>query len=339
MGPSTLASWACLIARELDDRGIDPEPLFHRAGLSTEHLRNANARYPTVAMQRLWAVSVEATGDPCLGLEVGRRWHPTTFHALGYVALASSSLREALSYLVRYSRIVTTGAELVIVDCGPEVDLVLTSRMATAAKDAVAMRVAVQAGFAAVVTLCREACGRPVSLRRVAFDHTDWACQERLEAHFGCPVLFESGRHSLTFAESDLDAALGSQNVDLVRLNRGLLEDRLAALGIQTLPMRVRAQIARRLPSGGVDVEAVAKTLQLSERNLQRKLQAEGVNFRTLLDDTRRELVQDYLQDETLSSAEIAYLLGFSETSSLSRALRRWRTSPGDAAGVVEISQ
>jgi AraC-like DNA-binding protein len=328
MGPSTLASWACLIARELDDRGIDPAPLFHRAGLSTENLGNANARYPIVAMQRLWTVSVEATGDPCLGLEVGRRWHPTTFHALGYVALASSSLREALAYLIRYGRIVTTGAELAVVDCGPEVDLVLTIRVARAATNAVATRVAVQAAFAAVVTLCREACGRPVSLRRVAFDHADCACQERLEAHFGCPVLFESGRHSLTFGESDLDAALASHNVDLVRLNRGLLEDRLAALGIDTLQMKVRTQIARRLPSGDVDVEAVAKALQLSARNLQRKLQVEGLNFRTLLDDARRELAQDYLQDETLSSAEIAYLLGFSETSSLSRALRRWRTSP-----------
>src|SRR5262245_10501079 len=91
MGPSTLSSWARLIASALAARGIDVEGLFRRAGMSIDQLEVPNSRYPLTAMQRLWALATEATRDPCFGLDVGRSWHPTTFHALGYSALASAT--------------------------------------------------------------------------------------------------------------------------------------------------------------------------------------------------------------------------------------------------------
>jgi AraC-like DNA-binding protein len=328
MGPSTLASCAMLIARALGDRGIDASLLFHGAGLSTEHLLNPNARYASDAMQRIWAASVEATGDPCFGLEIGRRWHPTTFHALGYAALASASLREALGYLVRYNRVVTTGASFDMVDRGAEIDLVLESRLARPSIDAVSTRVAVQAGLAAVATLCRVARGGPVPLRHVDFVQADGGCAARLVGHFGCPVSFGAGRNSMTFLAEDFDAPLAGHNVDLLRLNRRLVVDCHAVLDDSMLSARVRANVARLLPSGTVDQEAVAKALHMSRRTMQRKLVSEGVSFRQLVDETRNRLAHEYLRDESLSSSEIAYLLGFAETSSFSRALRRWKGQP-----------
>ena len=119
MGPSTLASWALLIQRSLAARGIDADALFRQAKMDPAQLRDPNARYPVGAMQRLWVLAAEATQDRCFGLEVGQAWHLTTFHALGYSAVASASLREALGYLVRYSRVDTTGARFDLVDTAP----------------------------------------------------------------------------------------------------------------------------------------------------------------------------------------------------------------------------
>jgi transcriptional regulator GlxA family with amidase domain len=49
-----------------------------------------------------------------------------------------------------------------------------------------------------------------------------------------------------------------------------------------------------------------------------------------LLDDTRRELAQQYLGQRDVSLADTAYLLGFSDQSSFFRAARRWfGNSPG----------
>ena len=325
MGPSTLAAWALLIARTLNERGIDASAVFRRAGLPPERLQDANARYPVEGMQRLWRLGAEVARDPCFGLVVGQSWHPTTFHALGYVALASASLREALTYLARYSRIVTTGALIDLVDDGAESALLLSSGVAAAHRDVPWTQIAVHAGLAAVVTLSREARGGSVPLRRVMLTYDADGCAGRLRQFFACPVQFAAQHNAIVFEPDVLDEPLPTHNPELLRINHRLVTEALAALDAGSVSTRVGAQIARSLPSGKVDQAMVASALNLSRRSLQRRLNEEGVSFRELADATRRNLAQQYFKDTSLSSAEIAYLLGFSEASSLSRALRRWK--------------
>jgi AraC-like DNA-binding protein len=325
MGPSTLASWVLLIARALRERDIDADSLLQRAGMSPARLHDANARYPLESMQRLWRLSAEAARDPCFGLAVGSLWHPTTFHALGYAALASASLREALSYVARYCRIVSTGANLDLVDGAGEVELTLSVVPEWSKGVQPAMRIPVQAGLAAVAILCRQARGGSVTLQRVTFADADCGCLARLQRFFDCPVLFKSRNNALVFRAHELDAPLPTVNPELQRINQRLADGYLAELDSTTLAVRVRAQLARLLPAGQVSQAAVASALRVSLRTLQRKLKQEGVTFRRLLDQTRAELAGQYLEDGSVSRAEAAYLLGFSEVSSLSRALRRWR--------------
>jgi len=82
--------------------------------------------------------------------------------------------------------------------------------------------------------------------------------------------------------------------------------------------------IIRRLPDGEPRRDAVAGELHMSERTLQRRLQDEATSFLQLLDDTRRELAEQYLSRLQLSLAQAAYLLGFADQSSFFRACRRW---------------
>ena len=46
--------------------------------------------------------------------------------------------------------------------------------------------------------------------------------------------------------------------------------------------------------------------------------------FQTLLDDTRRELAEQYLAQPGMTLLETAYLLGFADPSNFYRAFRRW---------------
>jgi AraC-like DNA-binding protein len=68
----------------------------------------------------------------------------------------------------------------------------------------------------------------------------------------------------------------------------------------------------------------------MSERTLQRRLEDEKTTFVQLLDDTRRELAEQYLGRLHLSLAQAAYLLGFADQSSFFRACMRWlEVAPG----------
>ena len=68
----------------------------------------------------------------------------------------------------------------------------------------------------------------------------------------------------------------------------------------------------------------IANKLEMSERTLQRRLEAEGTSFQRLLDDTRREVAQQYLGQTDTSLCDATYLLGFSKQSSFFRACKRW---------------
>ena len=93
---------------------------------------------------------------------------------------------------------------------------------------------------------------------------------------------------------------------------------------------RARAVIIQHLPDGEPRRPKIATILGMSERTLHRRLAAEGTSFQRLLDDTRRELAQQYLGQKDVSLADTAYLLGFSDQSSFFRAARRWfGSSPG----------
>lgn len=71
-----------------------------------------NARYPLSGTTRLWALAVQASGDPAIGLRVSRFVSPTTFHALGYALVASGSLREVFERIVRYHPVVSDALTL-----------------------------------------------------------------------------------------------------------------------------------------------------------------------------------------------------------------------------------
>jgi AraC-like DNA-binding protein len=336
-----LSTWALLIARALARRGIDAGELFRNAHIQPERLRNPNARYPLEGMQRLWMLALTATQDPCFGLEVGRLWHPTTFYALGYAALAASSLRDALEYLVRYCRVITTGARMELIGgADAEVTLRLRTRFAIHPQYAPALAAAVQAGIAAIVTLCREAAAQPVHPQSVLLKQPEHlkqsellqqsellkqSARERLEAFFNCPVVFGAHSDAVVYRALDLDATLPTGNPQLEHANEQVLVRYLSRLEEVELSTRVQSELVRLLPSGEVKETAVARSLHMSLRSMQRKLKHERTSFRTLLEETRSRLAQHYFNESTLAVSEISHLLGFAETSSLSRAKKRWQ--------------
>jgi AraC-like DNA-binding protein len=62
----------------------------------------------------------------------------------------------------------------------------------------------------------------------------------------------------------------------------------------------------------------------MSAHTLQRRLADEVLNFRDLLDDTRRELALSLLADRALPLSAIAERLGFGDASNFFRASKRW---------------
>jgi AraC-like DNA-binding protein len=70
-----------------------------------------------------------------------------------------------------------------------------------------------------------------------------------------------------------------------------------------------------------------ARKLAVTPRTLQRRLTAEGLNFRRVLDGVRFSHAVALLKEPGSSVEAVAVQVGFSESSAFSRAFKRWTRS------------
>src|SRR5262249_34519265 len=87
---------------------------------------------------------------------------------------------------------------------------------------------------------------------------------------------------------------------------------------------QVRSAVRARLPEGFPSIETIAAELRLPLSTVQRELHYDGLSYSTLVENTRRDLALSYIRQRQLSFSEIAFLVGYSELSAFSRAVRRW---------------
>ena len=119
-------------------------------------------------------------------------------------------------------------------------------------------------------------------------------------------------------------------NPRLARINDQAVVDYLAMYDADDIVTQVRKKIIDGLIDGKPHQEAVARSLNLSLRNLQRKLSARGTSFRALTEEVRKELASRYLREKNKSIGEISFLLGFADPANFGRSFKRWTgTTPG----------
>lgn len=92
----------------------------------------------------------------------------------------------------------------------------------------------------------------------------------------------------------------------------------------------VEQKLEALLPTGEVGMDRIARGLGCSRQTLYRRLKEEGTTYEQVLDSLRRRLALRYIERDGLGVKQTAYLLGFSEPASFSRAFKRWTgRSPG----------
>lgn len=137
------------------------------------------------------------------------------------------------------------------------------------------------------------------------------------------PVVGET--NSITFKMTDLELPFLTNNAALRSYLTPELKRRLSELDVdESVSAQVRSALVDLLPTGETTAEDVARKLNVSKRTLQRKLKEEGTNFQKQINSVREMLAKSYLKNTTLSSDEIAYLLGYLEVNSFLRAFTIW---------------
>jgi len=303
----------------LESYGIDPKPLFREMGLNPELMKQSGGRYRLDSIDNLWRKASQIIDDPCFGLKAAEYWHPSNFGALGYAMLASNTLRTALERVDRYHRFLSDERFIELIET--EEGLTFTLIPSHEKRDIPARNDAI---LAITMSMCRMNYIEDLAPVSVTFTHPRPSCSAKFYEYFRSPVVFKAPTNSLTLPIEAVEKSLPGSNPQLAELNDQVMIEYLAQLDHDRIAEKVKAVIIDQLPSGNVTDENVARELYMSSRNLQRQLQSAGTTFNTLLNEIRQDLAQKYLRDQDTNMTEIAFLLGFSESSAFSRAFKRW---------------
>ena len=143
------------------------------------------------------------------------------------------------------------------------------------------------------------------------------------QEYFGTDVRFGQSMNGLFFKDSDLDLSIPNVDSQLYELTADFIANRFPSPD-SVLSTRVRTIVERLLLEGDCTNSSVGSMLGMHPRTLQRRLRSEGESFESIKDSVRRDLALKYLKQSTIPLIRVAKMLGYSETSALSRSCYRW---------------
>ncbi|MDE2363455.1 MAG: AraC family transcriptional regulator ligand-binding domain-containing protein [Hyphomicrobiales bacterium] len=307
----------------IDQLGFDGWGFMQGYGLAPSAFARPLHPVPIALCGELLQRAVAHTSCDELPLLVGAMARMQNTGPLRLLVATSPTVREAVAALLRFRKVFYAGVLLGLVEVRGVAVLTVSIPENFPGKDLV--RTSYLTVFDRHLAIIAGKAWRPAQIqfsRATPIDKAAW------RKCFGLMPEFGQARDALAFDAKILDVSRqDQQDPALNSYFRSRLSEMESLLGLNFAD-QVSELIRTLLEGGRCNVDVVADMLGMHRITLFRRLQMHSVSFESLLDGIRRELAQEMLGRQTVSIAEIADALGYSEPGNFTRAFRRWT---GDA--------
>ena len=298
--------------------GGDVADLARNAGIDIAAFDDPDFPVPTGSVVGFLETAATVCQCENFGLQLALRQDLSLLGPLWVLMQSATTVGEMLDDLARYFMLHTTGA-LISVASSPRHLIWNYSLAIGTGKDD---RQTMELGIAILVQELKKVCPQ-WQPEQVSFRHNP---PKDLRLHrkiLGTNFLFNAERNAVFIDKAILTTPLHSGDPLAHQALASRLSDQRKQLPT-LLSTQTETVIRSLLPVTTCDIAVVAKVLHVSTRSLQRNLTDADTNFSAMLDAVRADLALKYLRQSGLAVADIAEILGFSETSALTRAFGRW---------------
>jgi AraC-like DNA-binding protein len=302
--------------------GLDVDAILRRAKLPRSRFSVPKPQGTTAEFFALWRAVEAENNDPGLGLRIGVEVLPDEDNVVSLAAMHSATLGEGLQKLARFKRLVCPEKISIDVEEG-EARLRFDWLLAQDTPPTILTDII----FAGVTNLAQRGTKTAVRPRRLEFIRRP-ANEAMLRRHFRCELRFDAPHDLLAFDEAVLALPMVNRNAQLLAV---LLPGLEKAVGqdddARTLADDVRMTLSETMCGDRPAIAKVAKSLGMSARTMQRRLGELGTTYQGVLDDVRRQSARRLLANTDLAIGEVAFVLGFEEVNSFTRAFHAWEGS------------
>ncbi len=332
MAVALQAAEGVLVARYLQymldfmhKRGISAAQLLDGSGLQVEEL-SAHPEYlvslPAFlrALENLHRLDTSAT----LSFELGNTLSIGSHGFLGYAVQASPNLAEALLLVNRYALTRTQLLQISFVPAGDSVTLEITDQGLLGPWFPHVIEAMLGSFQAIVGELFTDFSYDGVSMQ---FSFPEAPQHVLLRLLMPDRVQFDAAVTRIQFPMALLARTFPRSDAQLAALAAARCAEELQRAEARAdFLTRLRRLAQQHLAEANAQ-EQVAVSLNMTPRTLHRRLQQEGLSFKQLLDDMRRQSALSLLRHERMAIGNIAQQLGYKDQANFVRAFKRWTGS------------
>jgi AraC-like DNA-binding protein len=307
------------LAELLERWGVTHDELFAELDSSEEALADPELRLPIATIEALIERAHRLSGEPGLGVYLGMQMRISAHGLLGFAAMTSATVRDAIEIAARFAPLRTTAIGIRLEVDGDTASVVLDEHAPLGA----ARETIIVALLVGIWQIGRAVTGRELSgSAELAFPEPSYFA--RFSRVTPGTIRFSQPTNRLVFDASMLDLPLTMADPAALRLAKEQCEEELDALGYAgRVTARVRSLIPKR--EGGVrTLDEVVSEMHMSSRTLKRRLAEEGSTFSELLEGYRRDRAMLLLRSRERSVEDVADELGYADPANFTRAFRRW---------------
>ncbi|WP_307817554.1 AraC family transcriptional regulator [Nocardia acididurans] len=323
------------LAQELGGDGL---ALLARFDITPEAVASEDAMISADAAG--WVLEAAATELDCpdIGLRLAARQNGGAFGPLAVAVANAPTIGAGIETAARFLFVHHTGLALGLV-ADPEQRPGMVGLRYRDRAEATSICQGIDHGAGTIHRFLLRMAGGNYGLQEVHLPHPALAPTARYTAYFGAPVRFDMPTTVFRFPADTLARAIPDSDSVLYTIAMDYLNRNSAQLD-QSMSARVRVAIDNAITKAPTDIQAIARTLSVHERSLQRALAAEGTRFSEILDEARRDVVQLLLRETSLPLGEVAAMVGFREQSALTKAARRWfGTAPTQVRNAARVQR
>lgn len=301
---------------------IDTRHVFDGTGLNCEDIANEQFRVSSLQILHAFKNISDRCWNPYIAYRIGSNVHLSAYGLYGYALLCSTSYRDTVAFAKKYHYLAAPTVEMNFVfddqEEGWDIEPVASDHVD---HRFYAFLVCLQMGIHR--SLHRDVMGPEFQPHLIELRFDD-SSEYRIPAEAADTIRFGAPRNRLHVRTDWIDRRLELGNELTFKQIVQICDTELSELVMQD---GVSGQVRKVLLENAAfaaNMDAIATHMGLTSRTLRRHLKQESTTFSDIVDSTRSELALRYLRSADLSTEEIAYVLGFSETASFVRAFKRW---------------
>ena len=308
----------------LEGYGFPKDKAFSILGLNPSRLTQAQRRIDVSSVEALFEAAEAHLNDPHIGLRLGLDFRIPTFGQTGAIYAYCNNIEHVIQVNSRYQRLAVDVGEISYcqVKDGDALKhfLQLTPYEGPAYYKHVYNMIA--GAYIAAFQWLGWSAGKDVKSA-----YFPWPQPEDMTIYddiYNCDVFFSQPQMRVEFHPECMDIQLSMADPEKLSQASAILENLLQSeTASESFREAAELSIRTALSLGVISLGTVAKRMNMNERELRQKLKKEGLSYRHMLVDVRKQLFQEMFRKGENFSA-ISQELGYNDQAAFNRAFKRW---------------